>query len=435
MRKSLLITIALVPSLALASGYTLPNVNPRDLGVCASAVAAQTDAGAAFAMPAALARFSGPSVKLASGVLDMNETWKDPSGVAKDASIKFKFVPLPTAFVSYGGKLPMLGDRGWGVGAAFNTFGGGIVEWPEDWAGRFRIVKVDRRVIEGLLTAGIEVLPQVRIGGGLVYDYTYETFEQKFANALIGGSGEAVGTLKLSGGAVSYDVSAEIDPLPSIPLRIAVDYKHKATQTLKGDVKWAGVSGPGAPLVPIIHDQDAEEQLVIPNRLNIGVSYRVINPLLVMFTYTLDRWRVYGQDHFVGTVTGPTGSVATLTVPRKYRNGYTVRGGAEYDVMPSLKVRAGVQRDVSGLQTSTYSPTLPDASSWAGSLGATYRFARGVAVDLAVFWAKMDKVTSTNNSASEVPPAPGSFRGKYDINALIYGLGVSWTPGLVPAAQ
>jgi long-chain fatty acid transport protein len=431
--RKILSALLFVPSLALASGYSLPNTNPRDLSLAASAIAAQNDSGAAYVLPAALARLEGPSVRIGSSVLNIFNTWNDPTGAVADEDMDLEFTPLPSLSVAYGGKLAALGNRGWGVGLGVEPFGGGAVFWPDGWTGRYRILTVDRQVLSGVLTAGFEVLPMLRIGGGLVYYYSMEELTQNVCISCFGiaGAPDAKGTLDLSGGALSFDVSAELDPLPSVPLRIAIDYKHKATQTLEGDVKWTGVHPAAAGAVPILNDQDAEQQLTIPNRLNIGVSYRAIKPLLLMFTYTLDRWKVYDADHFFGSRPG-----AQLRVERGYRNGYTLRGGAEYDLMPNLQVRAGVQRDVSGLRTSTYSPTLPDASSWAGSLGATFRFARGVAVDLGAFLARMDEVTSTNNSPTGEPPALGSqntLRGTYDIWAFIYGLGVSWTPGLVTA--
>jgi long-chain fatty acid transport protein len=437
-RKSIVASLLLAPSLAFASGYSLPNTNPRDLGVCASAGAAQRDSGAAFALPAALARLEGPSARLAFGGVNVFNTWKDPTagvpgpagGVGPETDMNRAFSALGNLSVAYGGKLPMLGDRGWGIGLGIQPFGGAIVEWPSDWTGRYRIVEVDRKSFSGALTAGIEVLPQVRLGGGVLYYYTTQDLSQKFCVSCLGGpfagAPDATGTLDLSGGAFSYDVSAEIDPIPNVPLRIGIDYKHKATQELDGDVTWEGVPAPVAAGVPILRNQDVEQQLTIPNLLNIGVAYRVIKPLLVTFTFTFDRWVVYDADTFVGSEPG-----ARLRLARDYRNGQTYRAGVEYDLNPAIQLRAGLQRDVSGLRTSTYSPTLPDASSWAGSLGATYRFARGFSIDAAVFYAIMDDVTSTSNSLSE-PPAPtdtGTFRGEYSPSALVYGLALGWQPG------
>jgi len=428
-RKTLPIALSLFPALALASGYALPNTNPRDLSLAAAAVAAQGDSGAAFALPAALARQNGPAARLGSSILNLTTVWNDPTGAVPDAEMDLKFTPLPSFSISYGGKIAALGDRGWGVGLGVEPFGGGAVFWPDGWEGRYRILTVDRKVFSTVLTAGIEVLPMLRVGGGLVYFYTMEKLSQNLCVSCFGiaGAPDATGTLELSGGALSFDLSAELDPLPGVPLRIAVDYKHKATQTLDGDVRWTGVPASVAALAPILRDQDAEQALTIPNTLNVGVAYRVAKPLNLMFTWTLDRWVVYKEDNFVGSEPG-----AELTVARSYRNGYTLRAGAEYDVNPKLQLRAGVHRDVSGLDESTHSPTLPDASSWAVTAGAGYRFGRGLSVDVGLFYAFMDDVTSTNNGSEPFLGSPlptGSFRGTYEVTALIYGVSVGWAPG------
>ncbi len=447
MRKLSFTVLLLAPALALASGYALPNSNPRDLGLCASAVAAQNDSGAAFALPAALSRLDGPSARLSGGGVNVSSKWTDPTGASGKVD-ESKFTPFPMLSVAYGGKIAALGDRGWGVGVGLEPFGGAIVSWPGDWAGRYRIVKVDRRVFSGVLTGGIEVLPMVRLGGGLVYYYTTEELSQKAYMAPFASNPanpatwnpalpDATGTIKASGGALSYDVSAEVKPLPSLPLTIALDYKHKATQTLKGDVSWDGLTPVAQALgasgaLPVFVNQDARQKLTIPNTINVGLSYRAVEPLLVTFTYTLDRWVVYDEDRFVGDANG-----GSVVLARSYRNGYTLRGGVEYDVMPALQARIGLQRDVSGLREEHYSPTLPDASSWAGSIGATYKLARGVSVDAAVFYARMDEVTATNTGLEPqatppttfVPAPTGTFRGTYENSALVFGVSVGWTPG------
>ncbi len=457
MRKIAVLAFAF-PSLALASGYALPNTNPRDLALCASAVAAQSDSGAAFALPASLSRLNGPSARISAGAVNVATSWKDPTGAAPDTSNETAIPPIGNVSVAYGGKLSALGDRGWGVGLGIEPYGGSVVQWPNDWTGRYRIVRVNRQVFSGVLTAGLEVMPRIRIGGGLLYYYTTEELKQHAYMAPFVGTSpadvanpatwnpaqpDAVGKIDASGGALSYDVSAEAQPLPDLPLTIAVDYKHKATQTLKGKAEWSGLtplaSALGAAGATPFLNMDAQQELTIPNTLNIGVAYRATQPLLLTATYTFDRWIVYDSDVFVGA------NGYRINVPRNYSNGWTVRGGAEYDLDAAWTVRGGLQYDHSGLDPHFYSPTLPDASSWAGSLGATWRFKKGFALDAAVFWAFMNKVTAEDPNpatpgtglepglppATPVPvPAPeGTFRGTYSTNVLVFGLGLAWTPG------
>jgi long-chain fatty acid transport protein len=419
-RQPIVALLILAPSLALASGYALPNTNPRDLSLSASAVAAQNDSAAAFALPAALARLDGPSGGLSFGFVHVFNTWKDPTS-SQTVDMEAAFSPIGTLTVAYGGKLATVGNRGWGVGLGIQPFGGAIVSWPEDWPGRFRIIDVDRKVFSGVVTVGFEVIPQVRLGGGFVYYYSMQDLSQK---AFLPPAGlEPKATVDVNGGAPSFDLSAEIEPIPNVPLTIAADYKHKANQTLDGDLTWEGL--PQIPsLPPLLADQDIEEQLTIPNLLNIGAAYRVIQPLLVAFTFTLDRWVVYREDHFTGSNPG-----AEATVLRHYRNGQTYRVGAEYELMPALQLRGGIQRDVSGLREEFYHPSLPDGSSWAGSLGATYKFGRGFSASAAVFYANMDTVEVPASAFGADPPGTsGTFRGEYSPSALVYNVGLAWNP-------
>ena len=471
MRKLAAVALAL-PSLALASGYSLPNSNPRDLGVSASAVAAQSDSGAAYTLPAALAKLNGPSARVAGGGVLLMVDWKDPTGVggpagaAGTASVNQKLTAIGNLSIAYGGKLAALGDRGWGVGFGIQPYGGSIVDWSGDWAGRYRIIKVDRQVFSGVLTAGIEVIPRVRIGGGAVYYYTTEELKQHaFMAPFAPGSNplnpatwnlaqpDASVTLTADGGAWSYDVSAEAQPLADLPLTIAVDYKHKGSQTLKGDVKWQGLTPTALALAQlnpavagIFANQNAQQGLTIPNTLNIGTSYRVSKPLLVMLTYTFDRWIVYNEDVFTGA------NGAQLAVPRNYSNGWTLRGGAEYDLNEMWTVRGGLQYDHSGLDPKHYSPTLPDATTWAASLGGTVRFKHGLSLDAGVFYAWFNEVKAEdpnpatcgtgiepgiylpgslcNNVVPQALTTPeGTFRGTYNTNAFIFGVSLGWTPG------
>jgi long-chain fatty acid transport protein len=471
-RKSILLSLLLAPSLALASGYSLPNTNPRDLGMSASAVAAQRDSGAAFALPAALARLRGPYVSVGGGIVNVFNEWTDPTPGATQppftalppstptpgpaepstAELDVQYTAIPNISIAYGGKADFLGGRGWGVGLGVQPFGGAILEWPSDWAGRYRITDIDRQVFSVIASAGIEVIPQVRIGGGVMYYRTMQNLKLKgwqepFSGLPpVPGTPDATAELDMDGDAWTYSVSAEIDPIRGVPLTIAVDYKHKATQDLDGDVTFSGLQ-PGATVTPGISAlytaTSAEEELTIPNLLNVGIAYRFMKPLLATFTYTFDRWVVYGEDRFQLNTGIP------FVVDRKYGNGHTFRAGAEYDLSRAFQIRGGVQRDLSGLTTSTYSPTLPDSDSWGVSLGGTLRFGRGFSVDAAVFYANFDEVTSTDNglepgfySPAVAPPtgvlpvpAGGTFRGTYNPQALVYTFAVAWTPGARAPAE
>src|SRR5512133_2308287 len=107
MRK-LIALMLLAPAVALANGYSLPNVNPRDLALADSAVAAQGDAAATFKNPSALSRVEGLQLSLAGSVLFLGQEWTATTPELKSQSpesLLFKPAPPVAIFAAYGREL------------------------------------------------------------------------------------------------------------------------------------------------------------------------------------------------------------------------------------------------------------------------------------------------------------------------------------------
>ncbi len=417
MRKHITaLALLVLPALALAGGYTVPNYSPRDLAMCGSLVAAQDGAGAVYVNPAALAGLDGLNVSVAGSIIDLRSEWTASAGQvlrpgdATTASMYPKAVFPPNIFVSYSGEVA--GHR-YGVGAGFNIPGGGNVYWLNNWPGRFDIISVDRKVHAGYLTGGVQVLPGLKLGGGLIY---YRTTE-KLDRAIDFLSSEGYGQLATSGDAWSYDVSGEWTPMKDLPLTLAFDYKHKGDQKLTGKATFRGV--PPA-LEGAAADQNVTHELSFPNLLQLGLSYRVVPQLLLTGHYSFERFVLYNSDVFQGD------QGTNIVVPRSWGNGHVFRVGAEWTTpAQGLTARAGVLRDFAPSDANHYSPTLPDADVWGFSVGAGYAFLPGWTVDAAFFRAQFDTV-----DASQTVNFPGTYKDW----ANIYSLGVTWHMGAKVAA-
>ncbi|HSN92506.1 MAG TPA: outer membrane protein transport protein [Anaeromyxobacteraceae bacterium] len=393
----------LAPSLSRPTGYDLPNMGSRDLALAGSAVADQVDAAAAIANPSALARQPGFGLSFSAGYLDLETTWTATTGDLAPYSPEttdYHPTPPPVLAVSYGFELA---GRRAGVGLGFNVIGGGNMYWADDWAGRGRIITVDRKLYGVYLTAGYEVLPQLRVGGGLVYVHSTEYLKQG-----IEPYADAYGELDTSGGGVGFDLSAEWRPLPS--LSFGADFKFQVDLSLEGDGHF---QVPDA-LKPSLPDQGARHDLTYPSILHMGVAWRPVAPVQVLFDYTFADYSVYVEDRFVGDA----GFLAV--VPRDYDDGHTFRLGTEWDATARLVVRAGVLRDLSGVKTDNYSPTLPDSDSWVLSGGLGWRFSPALTANAAVYHAWRDEIASTGADA---------FPGSYRTTALLASVGLSWRPG------
>jgi long-chain fatty acid transport protein len=413
MRKLLATAVALLPAAAFAGGYVVPNINARDLALGGAGGAAQDSAAATYANPAALSRLEGLNLSIGASLIDLRSTWTDSYRFSNGESVTMtpKGVFPPAIYAAYGLTLP--NDMRLGVGGGVTIPGGGYVFWPANWPGADRIITVDRKVWGMYLTGGLQVHPQVRLGGGLVYYRTTEHLLQGL-NVL---SNQAYIELGTSGGAVSYDLSAEVTPLKTVPLTLSVDYKHQGVQNLSGH---AHADSLPLALQPSLLDQGVTHTLTYPNQFNFAAAYRPIAPLLVVFGWTWERFHVYKEDVFVGD------KGVTVIVPRDYKNGYTLRLGAEFEALPMLRARAGLLRDTAPSRPETYSPTLPDANSWALSLGVGYTVAPGIEVNAAYFHDWQEKVTTVG---------PEAFPGTYSTRANIFALSATWAVPLGPSAK
>jgi len=407
MRTLKLVLALLLPSIALANGYDVPNVSPRDLAMSGSAVAAQVDAEAAYANPSALSKVEGLSLQLAGSLLDLSTKWTAPGTgplAGQSAHTKTSLVAPVSLFLSYGFKL---GGQNAGVGLGMNIPAGGNVYWPDDWVGRGSIITVDRKIYGFYLTGGFEVVPGLRLGAGPVYYYGTEYLKQG-----IQPFPDAFGELSTKGGAFSFDLSAEYT-LSVLPLSFGVDFKYKGTLKMSGNGHYNVPPGtlPGTP-PPV--DQGVTHDLTYPSVLNVGVAYRVMQPWLLTAAFTWNGYSVYQSDVFVGD------KGTTITVPRNYKDGYTFRLGTEFDLNPKLQLRAGFLRDISGLDASVYSPSLPDSNAWSGALGLAWWIEKDFSIQGAFFYAWLDPVTTDN------PQLPGTFKTE----VWIASAGITWRTDL-----
>jgi long-chain fatty acid transport protein len=178
MRTKFLAIALLAPALALANGYDVPNVSPRDLALGSSFLAAPVDAGATYNNSAALARMGeGFSLSLGGSVLLLNTQWSDTSGTLTPSPEDMKLKPVPPValFGSYGFKA---GQYDAAIGVGMNVVAGGNVFWEEQWAGRGRIITVDRKIYAGYLSGAFALSKYVRVGAQAVYYYGTEYLKQ-----------------------------------------------------------------------------------------------------------------------------------------------------------------------------------------------------------------------------------------------------------------
>ena len=375
------------------------------MGMADSAIAAQNSAAAVVRNPAALAGQEGLDISVSGSLINLQSTWRDSFNLSPkpndSASLLLRPAYPPTLFASYGTKYR---DMGFGVGAGLSVPGGGQVYWPGGWTGAQQVTSVDRRIYGIYAMVAVQPIKQLKVGGGLVYYRGTEHLTQD-VNFISQVGGAELGT---AGGAPSFDLSAEITPVADLPLTFGVDYKHQALIDFKG---FAHFDNAPPALKPQALDQSVSHRLNFPNQLNAGVAFRPIAPLLVTAGFTFERFIVYREDAFIGSLG------TTVIVPRDYHNGQTYRIGAEYALLPSLKVRAGALRDIVPTNTDRLHPSIPDANSTAVTVGASFNLTPALELSGAYFYDHEDRTTTTSAD---------TFQGSYDTHANIFSVGLAY---------
>ncbi len=411
----LFLAASLFAPAAFANGYHLPITNPRDLAFGGSGTAAiQNSASATYANPAALAGQDGLGLVGDLELITLTSKWQDPAGIpgaTAQAQTTPKATFPPAFYASYGDKL--FGHNA-AIGAGFSVAGGGLEYWPNNWPGRAQIITVDRRSFAFDLAVAYQPIDMLKLGGGLIYMRTQE----KLVQGLDFLSSQGDVQLGTAGGAFSFQIAGELQPLPG--LRIGIDYRHKADQQLTGNAHFGHVPDSFGNQ---LRDQTAAHDLTFPNVLQAGASYQVTPDLLVNVGYLLVRWVVYKADVFVG------GQGLVVNVPHDYHNGYGLSVGGEYKLptfgpVSGLVVRLGFERVSSPQPTDTLQPAIPDANSTSLCAGLGYRISPKVDIDAGYKLAILDTITSTGTAA---------FPGTYDTTAHFISAGVTYRFGGVDA--
>jgi long-subunit fatty acid transport protein len=402
MRTLIIAATILVPAAASAGGYLIPNENARDLALAQAAVADQSGAEAIFLNTAALAGQEGFNLSASGEVLINRTDWSYP--VLGSASLNPKASTPPTAAISYGARLA--NGMAWGAGLGFGVPAGGVLNWPDGWAGQEAIQSVNLLVFAMGAGVAFQPLPYLKLGASYLRFQATEELHQSIN--YLDHYGDAA--LAVSGGGNGFGVAAEIK-VPNVPLSFGITYNHSTDLALSGDAHFTAVP---AAFQTLLHDQGVSETRRIPNVLFVGAAYEVTSNLTVMAAYNFERWSIYKNDTFEGD------DGFTVSVPRNYNNAYVMRLGGEWQKLPfltALTARAGVLRSMSPQPTDTLSPSLTDGNSWAVSVGAGYNVTNGLRIDLGYQHAFFDDVTATGAEA---------FPGTYKTQVDLLSLGVNW---------
>jgi long-chain fatty acid transport protein len=384
-------------STAHASGFQIDTQAARGTGMASAMAASVDDSSAIFYNPAGLAQGQKLDLQVGVALILPLYSYTPPSG-GTSTSAKTQVTPLPQLYASYG----FTDNLTLGLGI-FNEYGLGL-GWPDGWTGATQITNVLLTAININPSVGFKIGDRAKVGIGVQIVRGSVSLQKDVSFVDSTGSLELAGTGVGAGG----NVGVMFDILPK-QLTFGASYRSAVNIPLDGKAHFSNVP---TEFQTQLKDQGVHTEVTLPDTVALGLAYRPLEGLLIDVDATYTAWQRYNA-----LTINFDDSALNQSQPKHWKYTWNFRAGAEYQVLPALKVRAGLLFDPSPAPSNTASPDLPDSTRVNVALGAGYtlkRFQFDLGYQLVIF----SGTTSTN-------PV---FLGKYSglVNVLGLTASVHW---------
>lgn len=429
---------------AFAEGYQVNNFSARQAGMANVGTAMKLGSESIYFNPAAAAfQESKFDISLgATGILSSVTASTLPTAAngyksdLQETSDNKMSTPLHM-YINY-----KPSDR-WAVGLGFYTPDGSSMNWGSNWSGAHLIQEINLAAYTVQPTVSFKICDRLSIGAGLMitwgnFDLSRSLLSQATRQGLITGmldpkitqltaaigSGALTGeelaqaqatlqmlqqgkgylentmdqsivSAKLSGNAnVAVGVNAGI--LWDINDHWSLAMSYRSRMNMKVDrgravmniapeaaalIEQLGQLSSNTQLIPALDKGTFHTELPLPTTVTWGVSYRPNARWQMAVDLQWIGWSAY-KDLNVAFNETELGIKDIYSV-KNYSNTLSARFGAEYRALNWLTARAGIYFDESPVDSNYLNPETPSMTKIAYSLGASFRLARSLSLDLA----------------------------------------------------
>jgi long-chain fatty acid transport protein len=358
----------LAPLTAAAGGLLLYEFGTAEPGLAAAGYAARAqDASTAFTNPAGMTRLEGTQVLAGGQVMWLNTQFAvdgatSPGLGTADGGRAFGsggYVPGGSLFVTHS----VSPDLALGFAVAGNF--GSMLDYDEDWVGRYRVQSADLLGISVMPSIAYQVTDKLSLGGGI--NGMYGIFDQTVAiNNAVPSLGD--GSLQIDDDTWGWGANVGFMYEPKPGTRLGLTYTSEIELDFSGPAQFSGI---GPVLTALL-----ESRGLLDAQVDIGakVPQQVMGSL---YTEVNDRWALMGnvgwQDwsEFGEIELGidNTQDPTSLTNPLSFDDTWHVAVGAQYRMNDQWKANVGLAYDSGFQDGDDVSPLFPVNSAWRFGVG------------------------------------------------------------------
>jgi len=410
--------LLLAPTSSFGAGFALFEHGARAVGLGGAFGATADDPTAIYYNPAGIAFL--PGTQFAAGVYLITEsaTFKGANpypGQGYSADIKKQIFFPPHVYLT--GELTP--DLHWGLGV-YAPFGLGMW-WPNDYAGKYIVKRVDLKTYNFNPTLSYKVTDHLALAVGLDYFYSALDLTRSLGaiNPYLQQVSE-VGQVHLYTdykGAIGWNVGllGKLDGGFSIGAtyrsNVKIDYTGKASFThyLTGYPDFDAIVGSE---LPFGSKPTAKTSIKYPDETRFALAWHG-SKLGIEVDYVRMGWSSF-KNLPIDLVGYP---FLSETRPENYEASACTRLGVEYKASPSLAWQFGVLYDKNPVPAASVSPLLPDSDRRGATIGASIGLSPKTRLDISYMYLPF-KERSTGGVNYD------NYEGTYKTTANLFGFTV-----------
>jgi long-chain fatty acid transport protein len=230
--------------------------------------------------------------------------------------------------------------------------------------------------------------------------------------------------VNLSGDGFGYGFTAGVTFTPTPTTQIGLGWRSAINQKLEGDLTVP------LPIIPISTPGPIEATVKLPDTVSLGIRQRIGPAFTLLGTVEWTNWSRIGTTPIERAGGAPALVAGTpVRLPFEYQDGWFYAIGAEYSLLPTLTLRAGLGYETSPITDRERTPRIPDADRTWVSVGASYQVTPKLSFDLAYTHVFVDTANVNISAASGNPwftgaTYIGTAESKLDI--LSFGIRYRW---------
>jgi len=331
-----------------------------------------------------------------TSVVYLDSTFRS-STTGESTQLQDQFPLLPHLYITH--RFKGLDER-LSIGLGIFTPFGIVIDWPDNWQGRFDSTNAKLRVTIINPTVAFQATSKLSLAAGIRIADVAAEFERQIN---IGNGESKLRAHGLTAHPIGWNVGLlyHVTETTSVGLQFKSEIQAKVNGT-------ADFTGPAS---LFFSNTGFHSSIKLPPQIVAGISTKIIPRWTINADIEWEGWRTVGSLplDFEGT------TALDSPGPRLWTNSYVYRIGAEYAVTDRLALRGGYFYDETPIPDNTFDPNIPNANLHALAAGLGYKW-ETTALDVAYVIGFYEKRALDASSldpfatgATGGPPAFGSY--------------------------